>query len=208
MNERPSQLPRELPARFGRYRLLKLLGQGGMGTVYLAHDAQLDRPVALKIPQFDADEGPQILTRFYREAKAAALVQHPNICPLYDTGEIDGVPYLTMAFLEGKPLGEFVRAKPPTPRQSAFLVRKLALALQEAHKRGVIHRDLKPANVMIDRRGEPIVMDFGLARRTSRGDTRVTQEGAVLGTPAYMPPEQITGKVEAMGPPATSTAWA
>jgi hypothetical protein len=172
-----------------------------MGAVYLAHDTQLDRPVALKMPHFTADDGPQVLARFYREARSAATVTHPNVCPVYDVGEIDGIPYLTMAFIEGKSLAEFIRAKPLTPRQAAMLVRKLALALQEAHKKGVIHRDLKPANIMIDQRGEPVVMDFGLARRNRPGDVRLTQKGAVMGTPAYMPPEQVSGKAEVMGPP-------
>ncbi len=195
-----SPLPQQLPTAFGRYRLLRLLGKGGMGLVYLAHDSQLDRPVALKVPHFAAAEGSQVLERFYREARAAATILHPNICPLYDVGAIDGVPYLTMAYVEGKPLAEFAVARPLTPRQAALLLRKLALALAEAHKRGVIHRDLKPGNVMIDRRGEPMVMDFGLARRARGGDARLTQLGTALGTPAYMPPEQISGDVAAMGP--------
>jgi hypothetical protein len=200
-SEEPAALPDELPAAFGRYRLLKLLGKGGMGAVYLAHDTQLDRPVALKVPFFSRADGPPILARFYREARSAATVLHPNVCPVYDVGEVGGVPYLTMAFIEGKSLADFARTRPLTPRQSAMLVRKLALALQEAHKRGVVHRDLKPANVMIDRRGEPMVMDFGLARRARRGDPRLTQMGDVMGTPAYMPPEQVSGNVDAMGPP-------
>ena len=195
-----TRFPKEFPAPFGRYRILKLLGRGGMGAVYLAQDTQLDRPVALKAPHFDAGDGPQVRERFFREARAAATLRHPNICPLHDVGEIDGTPYLTMAYIEGKPLAEIAAARPFTSRQSALLVRKLALALQEAHRRGVIHRDLKPENIMIDRRGEPIIMDFGLARRTRGQDPRLTQRGAVLGTPAYMPPEQVSGDVDATGP--------
>jgi serine/threonine protein kinase len=193
-------LPRQLPCPFGRYQLRKLLGQGGMGAVYLAHDAQLDRPVALKMPLLSAADGAQILARFYREARAAALLRHPHVCPIHDVGEIDGQPYLTMAFIEGKSLAAFARARPLTPRQSAALLRKLALALQEAHSHGVIHRDLKPANIMIDTRGEPMVMDFGLARRARPGDPQLTQRGDVLGTPAYMSPEQVGGNVDAIGP--------
>jgi serine/threonine protein kinase/transglutaminase-like putative cysteine protease len=196
----PKQPPTELPASFGRYRLLKLLGQGGMGSVYLAHDTQLDRAAALKIPLLDSDEGSQVLARFFREARAAAALHHPNICPIYDVGEYDGLPYLTMAYIEGKPLADFVLIRPPSPRQSALLVRKLALALAEAHKRNIIHRDLKPANIMIDKRGEPIIMDFGLARRAQKTDPRLTEKGKLLGTPAYMPPEQVMGDVENMGP--------
>ncbi len=190
----------QFPIPFGRYRLVKLLGKGGMGAVYLAHDTQLDRPVALKIPLFAVDDGPQVLERFYREARAAATIRHAHVCPLHDVGEIDGTPYLTMAFVEGKSLSEFAATRPLTPRQAGLLVRKLALALKEAHQLGIIHRDLKPANVMIDQRGEPLIMDFGLARRTKGGDARLTREGSILGTPAYMAPEQISGDLEATGP--------
>ena len=189
-----------MPAPFGRYQLQKLLGKGGMGAVYLAHDPQLDRSVALKIPLFTNDEDSQVLARFYREARSAATLLHAHVCPVYDVGEVNGVPYLTMGYIEGKSLAEWLRDKPLTPRQSAALVRKLALALQEAHKKGVIHRDLKPANIMIDMHGEPIIMDFGLARRDRPGDARLTRMGSVMGTPAYMPPEQVSGNANAMGP--------
>jgi TPR repeat protein/predicted Ser/Thr protein kinase len=195
-----SRFPIGLPAPFGRYRVLKLLGKGGMGSVYLAHDNQLDRPVALKIPLLEAGEQSQVLARFFREARSAAALHHPNICPVHDVGAVDGVPYLTMAFIEGKSLSALARAQPLSPRQSALLVRKLALALEEAHKRGVIHRDLKPANIMIDKRGEPVIMDFGLARRVRKGDPRLTRMGELMGTPAYMPPEQVAGDIDVMGP--------
>jgi hypothetical protein len=200
MGQLPTQ-GRELPAPFGRYQLLRLLGQGGMGAVYLAHDNQLDRSVALKVPKLEAGDPSQVLARFYREAQAAAALRHPNICAVYDVGESDGIPYLTMAYIEGKPLSQAVPdGRSLSPRQAALLARKLALALQEAHRQGVIHRDLKPANVMIDRRGEPIVMDFGLARRARADAVRLTQSGTALGTPAYMPPEQVQGKLEEIGP--------
>lgn len=189
-----------VPVKIGRYRILKPLGQGGMGAVYLAQDTELDRQVALKIPNISNQDNSSVLERFYREARAAATLRHAHICPLFDIGEHQGVPYLTMAYIEGKSLGEFARGKSLTHKSIAILVRKLALALQEAHQRGIIHRDLKPANIMIDKRGEPIVMDFGLARRLSRDDTRLTQTGAAIGTPAYMPPEQISANAELMGP--------
>jgi serine/threonine protein kinase/HEAT repeat protein len=188
------------PEQFGRYRIERRLGKGGMGAVYLAHDTQLDRQVAVKIPHFSPEDGSAVLERFYREAKAAATINHPNICPVYDVGEVQGTHYLTMAYVAGRPLSAFIKAGKPIPLpQAVGVVRKLALALAEAHKRGVIHRDLKPSNVMVNERSEPVLMDFGLARRANE-DTRLTRDGAILGTPAYMPPEQVNGDVEAMGP--------
>ncbi|HEV3118281.1 MAG TPA: serine/threonine-protein kinase, partial [Gemmataceae bacterium] len=190
-----------LPEQFGRYRMLKTLGEGGMGSVYLAHDTQLDRQVALKVPHFRPEDGRSALERFKREARAAAALIHPNICPVYDVGETNGMPYLTMGFIEGRTLAELLRnGKTFTQRQIAFAVRKVALALQEAHQRGIVHRDLKPSNIMINQRGEPVVMDFGLAQQTAAGDVRLTQSGLALGTPAYMSPEQANGDLKAMGP--------
>ena len=197
-----------LPRRFGRYRVLEQLGQGAMGTVYLVRDTQLHRQVALKVPHFrpgDADgtHDQRVLGRFYREAHAAAILRHPNLCPVYDVGQIDGVPFLTMAYIKGRPLSRYIdRNRPLSFRWVASLVRKLALALQAAHDKGVIHRDLKPSNVMICAGREPMIMDFGLAWRLDRcdSDERLTRIGLVLGTPAYMSPEQISGRVEDLGP--------
>jgi serine/threonine protein kinase len=190
-----------LPEQFGRYRILKQLGEGGMGSVYLAHDEQLDRPVALKIPNFSFEDGPVGRERFLREARAAAGLLHPNICPVYDAGEINGVCYLTMGYIEGRSLASVLESgKALTQRQAAQATRKIALALAEAHRHGIIHRDLKPANIMVNRRGEPVVMDFGLARRSTSEDARLTRTGIALGTPAYMAPEQAQGDLTAMGP--------
>jgi serine/threonine protein kinase len=167
----------------------------------LAHDTQLERPVALKVPIFTAEDGPDVLKRFYREARTAATILHPNICPVYDVGEIDGIHYLTMAYIEGKLLWNYIAGGRPLPcRQAAALVRKLALALQEAHNHGIIHRDLKPANVILNKNGEPIIMDFGLAKRVDDQNQRLTRTGQVLGTIVYMSPEQVTGNMALMGP--------
>jgi hypothetical protein len=137
----------ELPQQFGRYRLIKRLGRGGMGTVYLAHDGELDRQVALKVPRFSPDEDSQTRQRFQREARAAAKIEHPNICPIYDVGASGGIPYVTMAYIEGRTLAELIKHQPRLPaRPVAAVVRKLALAMHAAHSRGVVHRDLKPAN--------------------------------------------------------------
>src|SRR2546429_129641 len=177
-----------LPERIGRYRIERLLGKGGMGSVYLAHDTLIDRPVALKVPHLGLADNPALLERFYREARSAGRLQHPHICPVYDVNETDGVHHLCMAYIEGQPLsaltGDFARRP---PREAAVLVRTLALALEEAHRQGVIHRDLKPANIMINRRGEPVIMDFGLAREVRTGPTEQSHEGTILGTPTYMP---------------------
>jgi len=184
---------------FGRYRLEKKLGQGGMGVVYLAWDTLLERSVALKIPFLDSAAGEMVRARFFREARCAAALQHPNICPIYDTGEFGGKPYLTMPFLKGEPLSRRLPQQMPQS-EACILVRKLALALQVAHDQGVIHRDLKPANIMIADSSEPIIMDFGLGRRGQSVMEQLTQQGEVMGTPAYMPPEQVNGDVQAMGP--------
>ncbi len=190
---RPAAEP-SLPEQFGRYRILTKLGRGGMGTVYLAHDTQLGRRVALKVPHFTAEHEPVARERFYREARAAATLNHPNLCPVYDVGEVGGTHYLTMAYVEGQPLSDLLRGgKPLAPRQAALLVTKLAAALGEAHRHGIVHRDLKPSNVMINERKEPVVMDFGLARCTAAVEP-LTRSGELLGTPAYMAPEQVEGK--------------
>jgi Leucine-rich repeat (LRR) protein/predicted Ser/Thr protein kinase len=172
-----------------------------MGTVYKAHDTQLDRTVAIKIPKFGSSES-TLMERFYREARAAATLSHPGICPVYDVGEIDGTHYISMGFIDGKPLSSLVRSgQPLAEKQAALVVRKLAIALHDAHSHGVVHRDLKPDNVMIGPRSAPIIMDFGLAQRaTGSRDIRVTQGGQMLGTPAYMSPEQVDGQVDQMGP--------
>jgi serine/threonine protein kinase len=189
--------------QFGRYRILKELGRGAMGAVYLAHDEQLDREIALKIPQFGQDLNPDLLERFYREARAAAALRHPGICPVYDVGEIDGQHYITMAFIKGRPLRDFTKTtKTQGIRQIVRVIRKLALALEVAHRHNVVHRDLKPANVMIDESKEPVVMDFGLARRTAEKEEKLTHSGTVIGTPAYMSPEQVDGDNARVGPPA------
>jgi predicted Ser/Thr protein kinase len=191
--------PLDVPAQFGRYRIRGVLGRGGMGTVYLADDTQLGRAVALKVPHFSPAGDPDARERFRREGRAAAALDHPHLCRVYDVGEHDGVPYLTMAYIEGRPLGD-PAGGPLPPDRAAAVVRKVALALAYAHARGVVHRDLKPSNILVDAAGEPVVTDFGLARRVDSGDPQLSREGVPLGTPAYMSPEQVAGAPEAIGP--------
>jgi predicted Ser/Thr protein kinase len=192
-----------VPDQIGRYKILSRLGGGGMGAVYLAEDPQLARRVALKVPHFDPSDGDEARKRFLEEARAAATLDHPYLCPVYDVGEADGQLYLTMAYIEGRSLADAVRAEGMPARQVAALVGKLALAMQEAHAKGIIHRDLKPANIMIKAVGgrrEPVIVDFGLARREASDDVRLTRTGQVMGTLGYMAPEQVRGDSAEIGP--------
>jgi predicted Ser/Thr protein kinase len=186
---------------FGRYHVQGLLGKGGMGEVFLAQDTVLHRTVALKIPKL-AENLPSQRERFFREARSAARLSHPNICPVYDVGEIDGRPYLTMAYIDGPSLAQLLRERGPFAcRDAARLLLPVAHAMQHAHQQGILHRDLKPGNILLNARGEPSVMDFGLAFRfDAQTSERLTQQGLVVGTPAYMSPEQING--QALGPAA------
>jgi serine/threonine protein kinase len=187
-----------LPAEFGRYRVLRLLGRGGMGAVYLAHDTQLGRQVALKMPFLGAAESPQRAERFVREARSAAVLQHPNICTVFDAGQIDGRPFLTMAYIAGTPLEAEIDPEAPMSQvRAAEIARKIALALEHAHRKGIVHRDLKPANIMLTAEGDPVVMDFGLARRHSEAENneaKLTHDGGIVGTPSYVSPEQVKGR--------------
>ncbi|HEY2785835.1 MAG TPA: serine/threonine-protein kinase, partial [Fimbriiglobus sp.] len=188
------------PHKFGRYTLQKVLGVGGMGVVYLAEDSQLGRQVALKIPRLDPEDAGGA-NRFLREARMAAALHHPNLCPVYDVGRIDGKYYLTMPVIPGVTLAERVKQGGILPlAESVRIVTRIAAGMQVAHEAGIIHRDLKPQNVILNSSDEPVVTDFGLARRVSGTDPRLTSSGAVLGTPMYLPPEQIGGAPEAMGP--------
>ena len=182
---------------FGRYQIVRQLGQGSMGAVYLAYDPQLERHVALKTPFLGTN--PVAVERFFREARAAAQLRSPYICTVYDVGQIAGIYYISMAFIDGQPLDRLIaEGKLKDFRRVADITSKIARGLQKAHEQGIMHRDLKPANLMIDSDGEPIVMDFGLARKVD-GDTQVTTPGKILGTPAYMSPEQVEGDPKHIG---------
>ncbi|MEM6468621.1 MAG: protein kinase [Planctomycetota bacterium] len=197
--ESPDAPTVHLPTQFGRYQILKELGAGAMGKVYLAHDTQLDRKVALKTPSFAGHDKSDLVARFYREARAVAKLHHRNICPIFDVGEIDDRHFISMAFVKGRCLSEFIQpGKLPPTKTSAILVQRLAGAMAEAHHHHVIHRDLKPANIMIDHKKQPIVMDFGLARELD-SESQFTRAGTAVGTPAYMSPEQIRGDLDEVG---------
>ena len=179
--------------RPARYQVRGILGQGGMGTVYRAYDTQLEREVALKVPSIDPTDEPAVLERFLREAKTMARIRHPNICQVFDAGQSHGTYYMAMALIEGQSLAAWVKDRVVDSRQAAELLYKLAHALAIVHAAGVLHRDLKPQNVMIDQSGEPLLMDFGLARPV-QADSPLTGTHSVLGTPAYMSPEQVNGE--------------
>jgi predicted Ser/Thr protein kinase len=186
--------------RFGRYVIVDQLGYGAMGIVYLARDTRLDRPVALKLPRFSKDAVEDGLrTRFFREARAAAAIDHPNICPVYDLGEVQGQDFIAMAYVAGPTLDATMRECGPLDVVEACqLIRSVALALDECHIHGVIHRDIKPSNIIVNQRGAPIIMDFGLA--SMENSARVTLDQQVIGTLRYMSPEQVTGRLHEVGP--------
>ncbi len=173
----------------GRYRIISLLGRGGMGEVYRATDLTLAQPVALK---FLPDAGPgRSLERFHNEVRVARQVSHPNVCRVYDVGEAEGMPYISMEYVDGEDLSSLLQRIGRLPADKALeIARKICAGVAAAHDKGVIHRDLKPANIMLDRRGNVVVMDFGLA--AVAGELRGAD--ARSGTPAYMAPEQLRGE--------------
>jgi hypothetical protein len=192
-----------VPSAIGRFAIRGVLGSGAFGVVHRAFDPQLGREVAVKVPLEEAVRTDAERARFLKEARAAATINHPNVCQIHEVGEADGRPYIVMALVPGQSLAHALKArKEPLPaKQVAQVVRKVALALAAAHARGIIHRDLKPANIMFDReRKDVIVMDFGLARGPRVGDTHATRSGVIMGTPAYMAPEQARGDSKAVGP--------
>ena len=207
----PEGEPRS-PMAHGDYELLGEIARGGMGVVYRARQRSLDRIVAVKVllgGPFAGEEGKR---RLRAEAAAAAKLQHPNIVAIHEAGELDGQPFYSMALVEGRTLAELVRDGPlPAPRAAAYVAR-IAAAVGYAHSQGVLHRDLKPSNIIIDASDEPRVMDFGLAKifgpedvdgapaSSGSGEASLTLTGQVLGSPAYMPPEQAAGRSRRIGP--------
>lgn len=186
-----------LPKSLGRYQVQRRLGAGGMGTVYEAYDPELKRPVAVKVPHFTgvpAEEPAR--QRFFREARAAATIRHPHVCPVYDVGEVDGRPFVVMARIEGQSLAECLRQRGrfEDEREVGRIGLQVARALAEVHGHGIVHRDLKPANILLDQAGQAVLTDFGVARSDRDAET-LTKQGAMVGTPAYMAPEQILSRL-------------
>ena len=205
-----------LHERVGDYELLEELGRGGMGVVFRARDLRLKRDVALKLILTGQLASEAEVKRFLNEAEAAAQLEHPNIVPIYEVGESGGRHFFAMKLVEGGTLaGKVISAQSSvrsfqsrhgtggplstdalstdySPKTGAALLAKTARAVHHAHQRGILHRDLKPGNILLDAAGEPLVADFGLARRVE-GDSSLTLSGTALGSPNYMAPEQATG---------------
>ncbi len=194
----------QLPDRIGDYELHEELGRGGMGAVIRAQQSSLDRTVALKVilrGPFASDED---MIRLRNEAEAAARLSHPNIVDVYEVGEHEGQPFFSMKYINGETLSKRIANGPLPPREAVQLLLPIVEAIADAHRHGILHRDIKPANILIDGNGTPYITDFGLAKKvggyTGAGAPRsVTQSGAVLGTPGYMPPEQAAGKSGQIG---------
>jgi predicted Ser/Thr protein kinase len=184
---------------FGDYELLEEIARGGMGVVWRARQSSLNREVALKLIRAGALAGPDEVERFLREAEAAANLQHPNIVAIHEVGEHGGRRYFSMDYVPGRDLGDLVKDGPLSPLRAARYVKIIAEAIHFAHQRGILHRDLKPQNVLIDAADQPRITDFGLAKIMT-DDSRLTQSGAVMGSPSYMPPEQAAGRHGDIGP--------
>ncbi len=187
-----------VPETIGRYRIQAELGRGGMSTVYLAHDPHFEREVAIKLLPVELSHHSTFRRRFEREAKVVAALADPAIVPVYDFGEEKGQPYLVMRFMTGGSLAERLHQGPMSLADTAFIISRLAPALDEVHTHKVVHRDLKPSNILFDQRGEPYISDFGTVKM-SKATTQLTDTGGAVGTPAYMSPEQIQGDTELDG---------
>jgi serine/threonine protein kinase len=177
------------------FDVLRPLGQGGMGAVYLARERALDRLVAVKVLRGDPAADPRGVERFLQEARVAARLRHPGIISIHAVGSRNGLHYFTMDYLDGRTLDAVVKGESPSgldPARARAIVADVARAVGHAHRHDIVHRDLKPSNVMIDSSGRVLVLDFGLAKPRSSGE--LTTAGAVVGTPQYMSPEQIEGR--------------
>jgi serine/threonine protein kinase len=187
-----ARVPAEaLPSHIGRYRIERLLGEGGFGRVYLAHDDQLQRRVAIKVPRSERACLPGYANTYLAEARNLARLDHPNIVPVHDLGQTEnGLPFVVSKFIEGNDLAQVIQQARPVDAAAAALVATVAEALLYAHRQGLVHRDVKPANLLLDTTGKPYVADFGLALR----EEDFGKGAGFAGTPSYMSPEQARGE--------------
>ncbi|HEY1785591.1 MAG TPA: serine/threonine-protein kinase, partial [Pirellulales bacterium] len=197
--------PEQLAAHFPQLEIIELIGRGGMGVVYRARQKELDRFVAVKILPPGVNDDPAFAQRFTHEAKALARLSHPNIVTIHDFGQADGLFYFVMELVDGMNLRQLLTARRIAPREALAIVPQICDALQYAHDAGIVHRDIKPENVLLDRRGQVKVADFGLAKLVGRTEPPAagaaapstwTEAGRVVGTPQYMAPEQIERPAE------------
>lgn len=179
---------------YGRYVIESEIGRGSMGVVYRARDPEIDRPVALKVLRHDRVGDKDMVRRFFREAKAAGRLSHPNIVVVYDVGQDHGTVFIAMELVQGDGLEKLIKAGPVDPERALDLCIQAALALDYAHKHGIVHRDVKPSNIIVTPGGRIKITDFGIARIQDTPSTEQTQAGSILGTPAYMSPEQVRGE--------------
>src|ERR1700757_1314588 len=177
---------------FGRYRLIEVLGRGGMGEVWRAHDTDTDRIVALKLLPAGLSEDDDFKRRFRREAHAAARLNSPHVIPIHHYGEIDGRLFVNMRLIEGRDLQAVLADGPMEPGRAVRIVEGVALALQAAHEVGLLHRDVKPSNILLDRNDFAYLIDFGIARAAD--ETRLTKSGNAIGTFAYIAPERLESR--------------
>ena len=197
---RPAGFPTRIPVRMGSYAIEGLIGRGAMGVVYRARQDGLNRVVALKVLVEGENASGSMRHRFLREAKAMAKLRHPNIVAVYEVGECEGQPFFTMEFIDGARMDVVMKNWKITSNAIiADLMARIAEALHYAHEQGIVHRDLKPANILIDSKANPIVTDFGLAKDMD-AESMLSMSGDILGTPAYMSPEQAGGRVSEAGP--------
>jgi eukaryotic-like serine/threonine-protein kinase len=183
-------------ATFGDYEIVEEIGRGGMGVVFKARQAGLNRIVALKLMQGGILASKKAMMRFQREASAVAKLDHPNVVPIYEIGQQAGHSFFSMRYVEGATLGDLIDNYSGNQERIARLLVKVARAIQFAHDRGVLHRDIKPQNILVDSEGEPFITDFGLAKIDD--DVQMTGTGDVFGTPSFMAPEQVEGLHEAI----------
>ncbi len=189
----------DLPTTIGDYQLLAEVGRGGMGVVFQARQISLDREVAVKMILRGRLASDSDLSRFLSEASSTARLQHPSIVPVYEVGDIEGRPFFSMKYISGKTLGAMLVDGPMPEREAAQVLATISRAVGFAHRQGILHRDLKPSNILIDSDGNPLVTDFGLAKRFGV-ENDLTRSGMVVGTPSYMSPEQARGRRESVGP--------